>query len=89
LSAGCFYRYFKDVLEHLWFIVAAFVLGWFLVTVTTWPSWTSFVATWTTVTSAVITARTTLAVVTAWTTVSAWLALRFNITLRLLDEGLA
>lgn len=57
--------------------------------VTARTSWTAFFTAWATVTSAVVAARATLTVVTAWTTVSARLALRLHITLRLLDEGLA
>ena len=79
----------RDVLEHLWFVVAAFVLGWFFVAVTTRTSWTSVVAAWTTVTSAVVAAWTTLTVVTTWAPVSAWLALWLYVSFRLLDEGLA
>ena len=76
-------------LEHLWLVVVAIILSWLLVTLTTWTSWASVVAAWATVASAVVTARTTLAVIATWAAVSAWLALRLNISFRLLDEGLA
>jgi hypothetical protein len=74
------------LLEHLWFVVLLYRS---LIAVAAWTSWASVVAAWTTVISAVIAAWATVALLTAWTSVSAWLALRLNITLRLLEECLA
>ena len=86
-ALGTLYLYVSDVLEHLRLVVL--LRSWSLVAVTTRASWTSVVTAWTSVSSAVIAAWATVTLLTAWTSVSAWLALRLNITLRLLDEGLA
>lgn len=76
----------QDVLEHLWLV------AWLVVferTLTTWTSCASVLATWS---AAVLTTRTTVVttvIVTAWATVSARLALRLDVSLRLLEESLA
>ena len=78
----------QDVLEHLWLVVLLWSIS---RTVATWTSWASVIAAWATVVvttwTAVVVA--TVVVVATWTSVSAWLALRLNISLWLLDEGLA
>ena len=81
--------YISDVLEHLWLVV---LLLWSVsLTVATWTSWASVIAAWATVVvttwTAVVVA--TVVVVTTWTSISAWLALRLNVSLRLLEESLA
>ena len=84
--SGSLLYHCQDVLEHLWLVAWLVVLE---RTLTTWTSWASVIATWS---AAVLTTRTTVVttvVVTAWTTVSAWLALRLNVSLRLLKERLA
>ena len=78
----------QKCLEHFRLVVLL-VVSWLFAAVATRTLWTSVVAAWATVTSAVITTWTSVAVVTAWTTVSAWLALWLDISLRLLDEGSA
>lgn len=76
------------ILEHFRFIVLLRCCR----TLTAWASRTPVIATWTSVVAltAVVTARTTLAVITARTSVTAtWTTLRLDITLRLLKESLA
>lgn len=78
--------YLKNVLEHFRLVVLLVVLGWTLAART---SWASVIAARTPV---VVTTRTTIVttvIVTTRTSVTAWLALRLDITLRFLDEGSA
>ena len=74
--------------EHLWLVVLLWSFR-SVTTVTAWTSWASVVAAWATVVVTTWTAVVTTVVVTAWASVSAWLALRLHIALRLLDESLA
>ena len=76
----------QDVLEHLRLVAWLVVLD---RTLTTWTSWASVVTAWAAVVVTTWTTVVTTVVLAAWASVSAWLALRLNITLRLLDEGLA
>ncbi len=76
----------RDVLEHLWLVVLLWSLS---RTLTTWTSWASVIAAWTTVVITTWTAVVATVVVTAWTSVSAWLALWLYISLWLLKESLA
>ena len=73
-------------LEHLRFVVLLVVLG---RTLAAWTSWTSVIAAWTSVVVTTWSAVVAAVVVTMWTTVSARLALRLDISLRLLEECLA
>ena len=76
----------QDVLEHLWLVVLLWSICWTLLA--TWTSWASVIAAWATV---VITtwAASIVTTVIAWTLVASWLALRLNISLRLLDKDSA
>ena len=77
---------YRNVLEHLWFVVLLVVFNRAL---TTWTSWASVFAAWASVVITAWSAIVATVVVTAWATVSAWLALWLNVSLWLLDEGLA
>ena len=74
------------MLEHFWLIVLLVILG---RTLAAWTAWTSVVTAWATVVITTWTAVIATVVVTAWASVSAWLALRLDITLWLLDKSLA
>lgn len=77
-----------EILEHLWLVVV-FVLSRLFTTVAAWASWASVIAAWASVVTA-WTAAIVTTLVAAWASVaSAWLALWLDISLRLLDEGLA
>ena len=78
----------QDVLEHLWLVVllCCWSVSWALAT---WTLRASVVAAWATVVATVIAAWATVTLLTTWTSVSAWLALRLDISLRLLEESLA
>ena len=78
--------YISDVLEHLWLVVLLWSVS---RTVAARTSWASVIAAWATVASAVVTTWSAVAVIATWTSVSAWLALRLNISLWLLEESLA
>ena len=73
-------------LEHLWLVVLLWSLS---RTLTTWTSWASVIAAWTTVVVTTWTAVVATVIVTAWTSVASWLALWFNISFWLLEEGFA
>ena len=77
---------FQKCLEHFRLVVLLWSIS---LTVATWASWTSVIAAWTTVVVTTRTAVVATVVVTTWASVSAWLALRLDITLRLLEESLA
>lgn len=73
-------------LEHLRLVV---VFNWSLgLTLAARTSRASVIATWTSVVAAWSAVVATV-VVTAWATVASWLALRLDVSLRLLDESLA
>ena len=79
----------NEGLEHLWLVVLLWGISRALLA--TWTAWASVIAAWATVIvttwTAVVVA--TVVVLTTWTSVSAWLALRLDISLRLLEESLA
>ena len=77
---------YRNVLEHLWFVVLLVVFNRAL---TTWTSWASVIAAWTTVVITTWTAVVATVVLTTWTSVTSWLALWLYIALWLLDESLA
>jgi hypothetical protein len=76
----------KDALEHLWLIVLLRCLS---RTLAAWTLRASVVTAWTAVVATVVAAWTTVTLLTTWTSVSAWLTLRLNVSLRLLEESLA
>ena len=75
-------------LEHFWLVVLL-VLSRCLVAVTTWTSWASVIAAWTTVTTSALITAATLTVILARTSVTTWLALWLNVSLRLVEESSA
>ena len=75
------------LLEHLWFVVLLVVFYRSVTTVAARTSRASVVAAWTSVVTTW--SASVVAAVVAWSAVSAWLALRLDISLRLLEECLA
>lgn len=79
----------RDVLEHLRLVVLLWSFRSVVAAVAARSSWATVIAAWTSVAFTTWSAVVAAVVVTTWTSVSAWLALRLDIALRLLDESLA
>ena len=79
----------RDVLEHLRLVVLLWSFRSVVAAVAARSSRATVIATWTSVAFTAWSAVVAAVVVTTWTLVSAWLALRLDISLRLFNESLA
>lgn len=78
----------QDVLEHLRFVVLLDSRS-FSRTFAARASWTFVIAAWATVVVTTWATVVAAVIVTTWTSVSTWLALRLYISFRLLEKSLA